>query len=280
MLATWRAEPLSTRRYAHGEGARWDARRQELLWVDIEAGRFLRAPLDRVDDPVEHDAGRPVGAVTPRAGGGWVLAAGQGLLALSEDGTQSEIALLEAEDVRMNDAACDPSGRFWAGSMAFAQTPGAASLHRLDPDGSVTTVLRELTISNGPGFSPDGRVLYLDDSGPSVTWAYDLTDDGLGGRRTLVEHERGACDGLAVDDEGCLWVALWGGSAVERFDPSGRRIGRVELEASQPTDCCFASGRLVITTATDGLWQPGPSDGLLHVVDVGVDGPPVTPYAG
>jgi sugar lactone lactonase YvrE len=280
MLATWRADPLSAQRYPHGEGVRWDARRQELLWVDIGAGRFLRAALDRLDDPVEHVAGVPVGAGTPRAGGGWILAAGRGLLALSESGEQSEIAVLEAEDVRMNDAACDPHGRFWAGSMAYDQTPGAASLHRLDVDGAVTTVLRGLTISNGLGWSPDGRVLYLNDSGPSVTWAYDVDGDGLSGRRALVEHERGACDGMAVDDEGCLWVPLWGGSAVERFDPAGRRIGRVELEANQPSDCCFAGGRLVITTATEGLWQPGRSDGLLHVVDVGLDGPPVTPYAG
>lgn len=280
MLPTWRAEPLSQHCYPHGEGARWDAHRRELLWVDLDAGRFLRAPLDRVDEPVEHVAGRPVGAGTPRAGGGWVLAAGQGLVALSEDGQQDDIALLEAPSIRMNDAACDPDGRFWAGSMAHDQTRGAASLHRLDADGSVTTVLRGLTVSNGLGWSPDGSVLYLNDSIPSVTWAYDVVDGELTGQRALVEHERGAADGMTLDDEGCLWVALWGGSAVERFDPSGRRIGRVELAANQPTDCCFAEGRLVITTATDGLWQPGPHDGLLHVVDVGMDGPALTPYAG
>ena len=280
MLPTWRAEPLSEQRYAHGEGARWDAARRELLWVDIGAGRFLRAPLDRVDDPTEHVAGRPVGAVTPRAGGGWLLAAGQGLVGLSEAGEQHEIAVLEPASVRMNDATCDAAGRFWAGSMAYDQTRGAASLHRLDPDGSVTTVLRGLTVSNGLGWSPAGDVLYLNDSIPSVTWAYDVVDGGLSRQRALVEHQRGACDGMAMDDDGCLWVPLWGGSAVERFDPTGRRIGRVELAANQPTDCCFAEGRLVITTATEGLHEPGPHDGLLHVVDVGIDGPAVTPYAG
>ena len=280
MLATWRAEPLSPHVYPHGEGVRWHGDRAELLWVDIGAGRFLRAPFDRVDAPLEHRAGRPVGAVTPRSSGGWVLAAERGLVSLTEDGEQAEIAVLEPEHVRMNDAACDPSGRFWAGSMAYDQTPGAASLHRLDPDGSVTTVLRGLTISNGLGWSPDGTVLYLNDSGPSVTWAYDVVGDGLGARKALVEHQRGACDGMAIDHEGCLWVPLWGGYAVERFDPTGRRIGRVELAANQPSDCCFAGGRLVITTATEGLQEPGPHDGLLHVVDVGVDGPPLTPYAG
>jgi sugar lactone lactonase YvrE len=282
MLQTWRAVPLSPARYPHGEGVRWDARRQELLWVDIGAGRFLRGGLDGLDEPAEHVAGVPVGAVTPYRDGGWLLAAGRGLLAVDTGGRQHEIALLEANSVRMNDASCDPQGRFWAGSMAYDQTPGAASLHRLDVDGSTHTVLRGLTVSNGLGWSPDADVLYLNDSGPSVTWAFDVEDGSgtLRRKRPLVEHRDGACDGMTVDDEGCLWVPLWGGSAVDRYDPGGRRIGRVELEARQPSDCCLVEGRLVITTATEGLAEPGPADGLLHVADVGIGGPPVTPYAG
>jgi sugar lactone lactonase YvrE len=182
----------------------------------------------------------------------------------------------------MNDASCDPQGRFWAGSMAFDQTPGAASLHRLDADGTVHAVLRGLTISNGLGWSPQGDVMYLNDSGPSVTWAFDVdpTTGSLSRQRALVEHTDGACDGMAVDDEGCLWIPLWGGGAVDRFDPVGRRIARISLEARQPSDCCLVDGQLVITTATDGLWEPGPADGLLHIADVGVSGPPVTPYSG
>jgi sugar lactone lactonase YvrE len=281
-LQTTRAERLSSTRYAHGEGARWDARRGELLWVDIGAGRVLRASLDEVDAPAVHQAGTTVGAVTPREDGGWLLAAGRGLLALDEDGTQRPVAELEPEGVRMNDASCDPQGRFWAGSMAFDQTPGAASLHRLDADGSVHPVLRGLTISNGLGWSPDATVMYLNDSGPSTTWAFDVEPETgtLSGQRALVEHTDGACDGMAVDDEGCLWIPLWGGSAVDRFDPAGRRIGRVSVDASQPSDCCLVDGRLIITTATNGLWEPGPADGLLHVAEVGVGGPPVTPYSG
>lgn len=281
-LQTWRASPLSPTRYSHGEGARWDARREELLWVDIGAGRFLRAPLDDLEHPTVHQARVPVGAVTPYDEGGWLLAAGRGLLALDEQGREHEMAVLEPEDVRMNDATCDPQGRFWAGSMAYDQTPGAATLHRVDLDGSVQPVLRGLTVSNGLGWSRDSRVLYLNDSGPSVTWAFDVDPrtGELSAQRPLVEHSDGACDGMAVDVEGCLWVPIWGGSAVDRFDPTGRRIGRVTLDARQPSDCCLVDGRLVITTATEGLDDPGPADGLLHVVDVGVAGPPVTPYRG
>ena len=277
---TLRAEPLSRRRYALGEGIRWDARRDELLWVDIGAGRFLRAPLGRVDEPVVHEAGTTVGAVTPYADSGWLLAAGRGLLALDEQGREHPVAEIEPEGVRMNDAVCDPQGRFWAGSMALDHRPGAASLHRLGVDGVLTTVLRGLTISNGLGWSPDGRTAYLNDSGPSVTWAFDWDGDTLSRQRPLVQHERGYCDGMAVDDEGCLWVPLWDAGAVDRIAPDGRRVDRVELDARQPSDCCLVGGLLVITTATVGMHAPGPTDGLLHVVDVGVGGPPVVPYAG
>lgn len=275
-----RAEPLPGATYDHGEGVRWDAERRELLWVDIAAGRFLRAPLDAVDAPVVHDAGVPVGAVTPMRSGGWLLAAGRGLVAVDEAGRQRDLVTLEPEHVRMNDAACDPAGRFWAGSMAHEATEGQGSLHRLDLDGTVTTVLTGLTISNGLGWSPDRTVMYLNDSGPSTTWAFDVDDGGIRNQRPLVRHEDGACDGLAVDDEGCLWVPLWGGSAVDRYDPDGRRMVRVEVPARQPSDCCFAEGRLVITSARRDLDQPGELDGRMFVVDVGVDGPPVTPYAG
>lgn len=279
---TLRAEPLSRMHYAHGEGVRWDARGQQLLWVDIGAGRFLRARLDDVDAPVVHEAGSSVGAVTPFEGGGWLLAAGRGLVAVDGEGAQQAVAELEPDGVRMNDAACDPQGRFWAGSMALDQQPGAASLHRLDIDGTVTTVLRGLIISNGLAWSPDGRTAYLNDSGPSVTWAFDWDPEtgSLSRQRPLVEHAQGYCDGLAIDDEGCLWVPLWDAGAVDRIDPSGRRVARVELDARQPSDCCLVDGLLVITTATNGMHAPGPTDGLLHVVEVGVNGPPVVPYAG
>lgn len=280
-VRTLRAGPATERAYAFGEGLRWDADRGELLWVDLLAGRLHRAPVDRLDETTTTEVGHPLGAFAPDTRGGFLLAAGQGLAHLSASGEVTPRTLLEPESARMNDAACDPAGRFWAGSTAYDEREGAASLYRVDLDGSTTAVLRGLTIANGPAWSPDGAVLYLDDSGRGVLLAYDVADDGgLSGERELVRFDSGAGDGLTVDDEGFLWVAVFGGGAVHRYDPAGRLVARVEVGASQVSSCCLADGRLYATTVAEGLSEPEPGAGRLFVADVGASGPPVRPYRG
>jgi sugar lactone lactonase YvrE len=277
------AAPATTARYGFGEGLRWDDRTGSLLWVDLMAGRLHRAPLADPDDvEVLCDLDEPLGAFAPCADGGWLLAAGQGLSALADDGTVTRLVQLEPSGNRMNDAACDPQGRFWAGSMAFDQREGAGSLHRVDLDGSVVRVRGDVSIGNGPAFSQDARTLYLDDSGRTVTLAYDLdpATGELSQERELVRYEQGAGDGLVVDDEGHLWVAVFGGSQVQRYDPTGRLVARVEVGASQVSSCCLADGRLWITTVAEGLEQPEPDAGRLFVADVGVGGPAVRPFRG
>ncbi len=280
-VRTYRAEPATERRYAFGEGVRWHAAEQRLLWVDLSAGRLHRAPLDALDEPETVEVGEPLGAVAPVAAGGLLLAAGQGLAHLSDDGALTRLTRLEPPYARMNDAACDPAGRFWAGSTTYDERPGAGALHRLDLDGEVRTALRGLTISNGPAWSPDGTTLYLDDSGRQVLLAYDVDADGrLSGERELVRFDEGAGDGLVVDDDGHLWVAVFGGSAVHRYDPAGRLVATVPLPASQVSSCCLAEGRLLATTVSEGLDEPEAAAGRLFVTDVGVDGPPVHPFRG
>ncbi len=277
------AVPATTARYGFGEGLRWDDRTGSLLWVDLTAGRLHRAPLEALDDAeVLCDLDEPLGAVAPRVDGGWLLAAGRGLSALADDGTVTRLATLEPAGVRMNDAACDAQGRFWVGSTALDGREGAGSLHRVDLDGSVKRVRGDVSVGNGPAFSPDGRTLYLDDSGRSVTLAYDLdpATGALSRERELVRFEDGAGDGLVVDDEGHLWVAVWGGSAVHRYDPAGRLVLRVEVAASQVSSCCLADGRLLVTTVTEGLDPPEPDAGRLFVADVGVGGAAVRPFRG
>jgi sugar lactone lactonase YvrE len=278
-----RAVPATVAHYGFGEGLRWDERTASLLWVDLLAGRLHRAPLADLDDvEVLCELDQPLGAFAPCADGGWLLACGRGLSALADDGTVTPLVELEPAGNRMNDAACDAQGRFWVGSMALDGAEGAGSLHRVDLDGSVVRVRGDVSIGNGPAFSPDGRTLYLDDSGRTVTLAYDLdpASGELTGERKLVRYGTGAGDGLVVDHEGHLWVAVFGGSQVHRYDPAGALVERVHVPASQVSSCCLVDGRLYATTVSEGLEQPEEEAGRLFVADVGVGAPPVRPFRG
>jgi sugar lactone lactonase YvrE len=271
--------------------------REELLWVDIVGRHLHRARLGADGnlsalETIPFD--RPVGAVAPAAGGGYILAAGKGFLFLDASGEVRELAQPEdgRRGVRMNDGACDPQGRFWAGSMAEDESPGAGALYRLERDGSCVKVLDRLTISNGIGWSPDGGVMYLADSGTGRLDAFDF--DGfsgdIGSRRTIVRVTgRGAApDGLTVDARGEIWVAMWDGAAVRRYSAQGDLLATVPMPVDRPTSCAFG-GRdlttLFITTARHGL-EPAalarqPDAGRVFRVDgLGVTGQPCSTYRG
>ena len=154
--------PCTTEQTVLGEGARWDARRGELLWVDILAGRVHR---DLVDDDGDlsrvHTYQLPgtVGAIAPVHGDeGWLLAAGRGFAYLTPDGSVRPLGEVAPDDTRMNDGACDPRGRFWAGTLADDHHAGGGALYRLDRTGRAELMLDGLTIPNGLGWSPDGNV--------------------------------------------------------------------------------------------------------------------------
>ena len=286
----------------HGEGPTWDDGRGELLWVDITAGQVRRASVDADDTLTElavHRGGDTVGAVVPAADGGWLLAADGGFTHLPADGTARVLVTLAGEGgtdagggTRMNDAACDPAGRFFAGTMAFDERPGAGTLYRLDLDGTVTTVLDGLTVSNGIGWSPDGGTVYLADSGPGVVHAfdYDLASGTFAAGRVLLEFtgDDGVADGLTVDDEGCVWTALWGGGQVRRWSPDGELLAVVDVPgAEQTSSCAFAGPRrdlLVVSTSAEGLDDAAraaqPDAGRLYAVRPGVTGPAASTYRG
>ncbi len=279
------------------EGPRWHEERQELLWVDILGSQIRRGTLaadGSLDHVVTISLDRHVGAVAPALDGGYVVAAGPGFLFVDEDGSVRELAQPEAgrTDVRMNDGACDPQGRFWAGTMAYDETPGAGALHRLELDGSCTTVLTGLTIANGIGWSGDGSTMYLNDSGTGCVEAFQFDSDSgaITERRTLVHSDRPGVvpDGLTVDEEDGIWVALWGGGAVNRYGPDGSLLASLELPVERPTSCAFGGPdrtTLFITTAREGLDDDAlarqPDCGRVFAIsDLGVRGLPCQPYRG
>jgi sugar lactone lactonase YvrE len=267
------------------------------MWVDILAGELHVAPLDDAGnlEPVRTlRAGRHVGAAAPAVGGGYVLAAAGGFCHIDNNGTLIELAQPEGgrTDVRMNDGICDAQGRFWGGTVAYDETPGAARLYRLELDGSCTLVLAGLTIANGMGWSPDGTTMYLADSGTGDVYAFDFdpASGDIDGRRTLVHIDTpGAVpDGLTVDSNGDVWVALWNGGALARYAADGSLRETVPVMVDRPTSCSFGGpdrSALFVTTSREGLDEATlarqPESGhVLRIDGLGVTGPPCNPYRG
>ncbi|MFC5824096.1 SMP-30/gluconolactonase/LRE family protein [Nonomuraea insulae] len=280
-----RADAVSEEAYEQGEAPRVDPRTGEVLWVDVKAGTVHRARLESgvLRVVAGYEVGSRVGALAPlrEAGSGWVLAVRDGFAHLAEDGLVTPLVtgLVSGRD-QMNDGVCDPAGRFWAGSQAIPREPRAA-LFRLAADGSAERVLESVTVSNGIGFTADGATMYYIDTLPHRRLeAFDVVDGELSGRRAVAEVAGGNPDGLTIDDEGCVWVAVWDGAAVHRYAPDGRLLATVELPVPRPTAVCFAGSILLITTAWLGL-DPAPAgSGRLYAIDVGVTGPPATTWAG
>jgi sugar lactone lactonase YvrE len=274
-----------------GEGLRWDARRDEVLVVDILAGRVYRGRVTDEGDLTlvrAYTVPGTVGAIAPVEGDeGWVLAAGPGFVHLSPDGLLRPIAEVAPEGTRMNDGASDPQGRFWAGTLADDFRPGGGALYRLDQDGRVELMLNDLTVSNGLGWSPDGETMYLADSGPRLVYAFrfdQLTGNISDGRVlvTVAEHV-GTPDGLTVDVD--VWVAIYGGGRVHRYSPEGVLREELLLPAAQVTSCAFAGrdlNHLYVTTGTEG-WsdeqrRAEPAAGLVYRFDTEATGRPAAPF--
>ncbi|SFK40189.1 Sugar lactone lactonase YvrE [Amycolatopsis sacchari] len=265
---------------AHGEGPVWHASWPGLRWVDMLAGDVLELDAGQVR---RHHVGTVAAALRPRADGGVVLAVERGF-ALA-DASLTEVQplpeLWQDNDIRMNEGGCDPDGRFYCGSMSYREEAGRGSLYRLNRDGSTETVLTGVTISNGLAWSPDGGTAYYIDTPTHRVGAFDY-DGELTGRRTLLEipAEAGAPDGMTVDADGRLWIALWGGSAVRCYRPDGTLEDHVELPASQVTACTFGGAdldELYITTSQQGV-DGQPEAGALFRYRPGVRGLPVLPY--
>lgn len=269
----------------HGEGPVWSPSWGGLRWVDMLAGDVLSLAADGTVG--RRHVSDIVAVVRPRRGGGAVFGIERGFALEDADGTLTRLPpLWDDESVRMNEGGCDPDGRFYCGSMAYDQRPGAAVLHRLDPDGSTTTVLEGVTISNGLEWSPDGSRAYYDDTATHQVDVFDYDPDrGLHGRRAFATiPDGGLPDGLTVDADGGLWVALADRGEVWHLTPEGVHDEVVEVPVGMVTACTFGGpdlDQLFITTSRENV-PPGedPPAGSLFRADVGVRGLPVRDFAG
>jgi sugar lactone lactonase YvrE len=267
----------------HGEGPVWSPSWGGLRWVDMLAGDVLSLGSDGAVE--RRHVGEIAAALRPRRGGGAVIGIERGFALQDPDGAIRPLAEVWSDpSVRMNEGGCDPDGRFYCGSMAYDQRPGAASLYRLDPDETVHIVLENVTLSNGLDWSPDGRLAYYTDTATHSISVFDYDpDSGLTGRRPFVALESNP-DGLTVDAEGGVWTALYDGGAVRRYAPEGRLDAVIEIPARKVTACTFGGDRmdeLFITTSREGL-EPGddPRAGALFRALPGVTGLPVREFAG
>ncbi len=276
-----------------GEAPSWDGNARLLIWVDITNGLVHRFDPGTERDEV-FEIGQPVGAAVPTSDGRVALAANSGFMLL-DPATAEVDPIVELEDPQpgtgMNDGKCDLAGRFWAGTKGAEGGRAFGSLYRLDADRRLTKVLTDVTTSNGLGWTPDQRTMYYIDS-PTYridAFDYDLTSGAISNRRPQVEIPRswGLPDGMTVDEDGFLWVAFWGGSAVRRLAPDGRVDATVRVPVTQVTSCAFGGpdlSELFVTSARSGLTDAALSEqpfaGGLFRVRPGVRGLPSRPFGG
>ena len=286
-----------------GEGPFYDEPADRVVWVDILGRRVLwhdgAGPHEG-----EYRVGGHVGAAVPRRDGGLVLCLPDGPVLVDAAGTgwsEPPVPLgsfaaadrsagvdppADAPNLRANDAKADPAGRLWLGTMAYDGTKGAGALYRLDPGESAPRrILGGISVSNGLGWSPDRSTMYYIDTPTRRIdqFEYDVATGDLGGRRVFAEIDEGYPDGLCVDAQGGLWVALWDGGAVRRYDADGRLDRVVRIPTALVTSCTFAGDgyrTLVVTTAAQGRARD-PRAGLTYAYEPGdVSGLPVDRFAG
>lgn len=273
-----------------GEGPSWDALNQRFVFVDILANTVYCLGEEGAVQ-ARYATPSHIGAALPARDGVLLLVLRDGFAILEADGSITTLLHLRAlpSTVRFNDGKCDPIGRAFAGTMAYAETAGAGTLYRLDDGPKATALLQRTTISNGMGWSPDLRTMYFVDS-PTQTIAafdYDIETGALGDGVEFVKIPiaDGMPDGLCVDDAGGVWVALFGGSSVRRYTPAGSLDTVIDLPVTQPTSCAFGGRRgdqLMITTARHQLSKEQlalePYAGGVFVTNPGASAPAATAW--
>lgn len=290
-----RAEQVTDPHADLGEGPVWWEPWGGLKYVDLLAGDVLSLQEDGGVSRVH--VGRIAAALRPRVGGGAVIGTERAFALASRDDLSDAAPLGDLwsdGDHRFNDGGCAPDGSFYCGTMAYDEAPGQGVMYRLAPEpggvqeAHVERVWDHVTISNGFGFSPDGTQAYYNDTPTRRTDVFDYdAASGPTGRRPLVtlgDDVAGNPDGLCVDAEGFVWVALWNGGAVHRYSPTGSLDGVVEVSVSRPTACTFGGpdlATLYITTSHVGIPEgEETAAGSLFACRPGVRGLPTLPFRG
>jgi len=291
------AELILDARNAVGESPVWSPGDQALYWADIPNKRLYRWSLADASTQ-SWEADEMLACIAQRADGSWVAGMQSGIFQLTagNDGRLSGERLVGVsharEQMRFNDGRCDRQGRFWAGSMLMDMTAGAnvGALYRYDGTGQATlpVLLDDLIVPNGLGFSPDGRVMYLSDSHPSVQaiWAFDYDiDSGTPHNRRLfvdMNDYPGRPDGAAVDADGCYWICGNDAGLIHRFTPSGRLDRSLEVPVKKPTMCAFGGANLdtlfVTSIRPGGNLDDQPLAGGVFALQPGVSGIAETPF--
>jgi sugar lactone lactonase YvrE len=271
----------------HGEGPFWDPVNNRLLLVDMLAGTIVAVDAD--GDTRRHKLATVAATIRARRGGGYVLATENQFLLLEPDLTEQNALppVFTDPQIRFNDGGCDPQGRFYCGTVAYDETSGAGTLYRLDPNGNVSVTLREVTISNGLQWNRAGDTVFYADTptGRVDSFDFDPGSAAFTNRRPFTEISGGGHpDGMAIDQEDGIWVALWGGSAVHRYDRAGRLDLVLDLPVSNVTACAFGGpdlGTLFITTSRQGL-DPAdqPDAGAVFRYEAAVPGAQPHAFAG
>jgi sugar lactone lactonase YvrE len=247
-----------------GEGPCWDARNNLLYWVDIERFELhVYNPATKTDRAI--NVGQHIGAAVVRQAGGLLVALREGFFHL-DLGTEKLAHIVDPEperpDNRFNDGKCDPAGRFWAGTMHLPETEmHCGHLYSLDTNLNVRRRVDDVSISNGLAWSADEKTMYFVDSPTRVCVAfdYDKASGDINNRRVVIEIPEGYGwpDGMTIDAEGMLWIALWDGWRVCRFNPNnGALLDEIPLPVARPTSCVFGGENLdtlYITSASTRL---------------------------
>ena len=269
-----------------GEGPIWSADTNSVTWTDITQNTFHTADID-TGKTLSFGVPSMVGAIAHSKDGGYIAATQKGFARIGVDGKYSPLHSFLPDDMRMNDGKVDPSGRFWAGSMALSFEKGRGSLYVLEKDNSYRSILDDITLSNGMGWSPDAQYFYYIDSVPGVLkrFDYDLHTGQISNPKDLItfDSSSGIPDGMSMSSDGKIVIALWDGRRIEIYEPSGEKVSEITLGVSRPTSCTFAGPNrdiLIVSTASQGIDRADePLSGkILAVTGTGLNGLPTQQY--